>query len=158
MIEIEWDISLTIGNAEIDAQHKSWLALINRLHSDIVSRPQTDSLMQTGQNAIAEIKAYCHMHFECEERLMADVGYQDIDRHRRIHENFLKNLEKAEQGLINDTHGTVTELFKTMGEWLVNHIMNEDMKIGFTQIADDTFESEQHPSHAPARDSLIPQN
>ena len=134
MAEIEWDNSLSIGNAEIDAQHKGWIELINRIHRQITRHTRTEELQNIGFELIAAMKAYCIMHFKCEEQLMASTGYVDIERHKELHRSLFQRLELLEAELADDVHGVVTAIFKLMGHWLVDHIMNEDMKIGFAQL------------------------
>ncbi|MBN2715269.1 MAG: hemerythrin family protein [Deltaproteobacteria bacterium] len=139
MAEIEWDNSLCIGHSEIDAQHRSWLELINRLHSEMIHRPDTGNLNAACKGAIEEMKSYCERHFRLEEDLMRELDYFDCARHIQLHRDFVTRLNQIEatmcHGSSTGTHSAMTDIFKAMGDWLVNHIMNEDMKIGFSQLS-----------------------
>ncbi|MBN2529060.1 MAG: hemerythrin family protein [Deltaproteobacteria bacterium] len=133
MIDIEWDNSLSVGNDEIDRQHQMWLKILNRTHERIMTG-KAHGMLQIGQDTLKEMKEYCAMHFEFEEKYMAQINFEDTRRHTQRHVAFLERLNQIETELRQNPHALVTELFRTMGNWLINHIMNEDMQIGFAQL------------------------
>lgn len=152
MIEIEWDDSLTTGNEEIDEQHQGWLSLLNALHQEIMRHNNAETSVGVAHRALNDIRDYCTRHFECEENYMVACGYLEIERHKEIHRRFLAHLDDQETRIGDDAQSTLRGLFKAMSDWLIDHIMNEDTKIGFAQITPSSSDANKL-----ACDSLIPE-
>ncbi|GAB4275696.1 MAG: hypothetical protein Kow0029_17100 [Candidatus Rifleibacteriota bacterium] len=73
---------------------------------------------------------YTRYHFSAEEAFMKQIGYPLLEEHRIIHDQL---IEKVTRILLDLKEGKVIDA-KTIGEfltdWVKNHIMNEDKKIG----------------------------
>jgi len=134
MSGIEWDECLSIGNSEIDAQHKKWIDILNRTHEQMLSEDADIHLKRIGIAALRDMRQYCAFHFEFEEKWMAEIGFSDIRRHQDIHRAFQAHLVQLEDKVHRNPHTAATDILRTIGEWLVNHIMNEDSQIGFAQL------------------------
>ncbi len=128
MPDIEWDESFSIDHAEIDAQHKKWIAIHNILHATLVEGDIV-SLQQAAFKALHEMHEYVKYHFAFEEAYMNRIGYQGIHEHWRLHKDFdnliygyLRDTQKGGVPILN------SELVKLLKNWLVHHILSEDMK------------------------------
>jgi len=128
MSNIEWNDSFSIDNAEIDAQHQQWIAIHNTLHG-ILLEGDVVSLQQAAINTLQEMQAYIRKHFAFEEAYMARIGFPEIREHWRLHKDFdtrvygyLRDAQKDELPVLN------SELVKILKNWLVHHILFEDMK------------------------------
>lgn len=128
MSHLEWDDSFSVGNAEIDEQHKQWIAIHNRLH-DILLEGDVAALQQAAIETLKEMHEYTGYHFAFEEEYMTRIGFPAIREHWRLHKDFdsliygyLRDAQKGEVSVLN------SELVKIMKNWLMNHILNEDMK------------------------------
>ncbi|HEX9024672.1 MAG TPA: hemerythrin family protein, partial [Geobacteraceae bacterium] len=74
---------------------------------------------------IDELVSYADYHFEAEERYMAGIGYRDIDNHIEMHRYFTRKTFEMRQVSNNNTK----ELIDFLGNWLSQHVMEEDRKI-----------------------------
>lgn len=132
MSYIEWDESFSIDHAEIDEQHKKWIAIHNILHKTLIEGNPA-SLQEAAIKALQEMYDYTRYHFAFEEAYLARIGYPDIREHWRLHKDFdsliygyLRDSQKGEIPVLN------SELVKILQNWLLHHILIEDMK--FSQL------------------------
>ncbi|KHK03984.1 bacteriohemerythrin [Desulfovibrio sp. TomC] len=124
---IAWDDSLAIGVDEIDAQHKSIIALINELTTH---KNRSDEAAAT--QVLQFLRSYLHDHFELEMELMLDLAYPDLEAHRQQHELFVNHVIFFE---IENEFGVVSEqmladILAFLEEWFISHIQLEDKALG----------------------------
>jgi hemerythrin len=121
-----WDISLATGQELIDEQHKQLFTTIN------------DLLQASSQGKAAEIKkgldflnSYTIKHFFDEEQIQKKYNYPDYGNHKRYHEDFKVTIRNLSHKLILNgvTPQLVDDLCKTAGDWLVNHIRGQDLRL-----------------------------
>ena len=120
MPHIEWSADLEIGISVIDGQHRRIVDYINTL-TDIAQQPNREI---TGA-VIDDLIDYTYSHFEFEEALMEEAGYEPVAVHCRTHEAFREQINafkkrfKAGEEITED----LAELLRT---WLISHIVRED--------------------------------
>jgi hemerythrin len=120
MKDIEWDDSLLIGNELIDLQHKRLIKLIGAIPE---GKSPGDEL------ALDEAIVYAETHFADEEELLEQIGYPELSDHMSMHEKMTARLESYKQDY--DDGKTDLYAFKLfMYNWIKDHIMREDKKIG----------------------------
>jgi hemerythrin len=117
---IEWSDALSIGDPEIDAQHRQ---LIERIAKVPDQAGPGDALL------LAEALEYAAVHFKAEETYMERVGYPGFAAHRSDHKFLTRTLQVYKQRYEDgetDLHALKQFLFR----WVRDHIMDEDRKIG----------------------------
>jgi hemerythrin len=120
MKNIEWDDSLLIGNELIDLQHKRLINLIAAIPDE---KSPGDAL------ALDEAMVYAETHFADEEELLEQIGYPDLSGHMGMHEKMTATIERYKRDY--DEGKTDLSAFKQfMYNWIKDHIMREDKKIG----------------------------
>jgi hemerythrin len=83
-----WKKNYEVGNPEIDAQHKTFLKIIEKLHN--AYEKQLDDEIQLGY--IMELHKYAAYHFISEENFMLIHKYPGYEEHKILHEDLLKEL------------------------------------------------------------------
>lgn len=100
---------------------------------------QARDLAVIGQ-IVEEIATFARGHFEVEELYMAEMGFQEFDAHKKVHEAFLQVLAKvislqgdlsklpwlAEDKFFQDLQETPKNLPEIMRIWLQKHIQTQD--------------------------------
>ncbi|WP_300164897.1 bacteriohemerythrin [Solidesulfovibrio sp.] len=124
---IHWDPSLSVGVAEIDAQHQAIIDLVNGLESK-----QGCEEPAVVAEALRFLRDYFDRHFAMEESLMRETGYPQLAEHAGQHELFVNNviffeIEK-EFGLV--TSQMIDDLLVFLTGWIVDHIANRDKALG----------------------------
>ncbi|MBW2963860.1 bacteriohemerythrin [Candidatus Woesearchaeota archaeon] len=115
---IEWDDSLSLDLAEIDAQHKREVELLNRLHD------AKDSDKKAIFHKIAE---HTVMHFSTEEKYFDRFHYSKSAAHKEAHQNFLKEVARI-GAEVDAGKGLSAKNENLIKVWLVNHIKSMDAK------------------------------
>ncbi len=121
---INWNDSYSVGNTEMDEQHKKLIAIINKLFKSFKEGNAQEIL----QDILQEMINYANFHLNSEEKLMFKNNYPQKEEHEKLHQSFrdktneLKNLLNSDS---KDAHYKMIDYLKT---WWTNHILVEDMK------------------------------
>lgn len=115
-----WTPSLSVGDEEIDAQHKKLIALIASIPDDSTSPDGT---------LLEEAVRYAATHFSSEEAFMERIEYPGLTAHKRMH----RKLTTILMAYKRDYECGKTDLYafkQFMYGWVRDHIMEEDQKYG----------------------------
>jgi hemerythrin len=118
-IEFTWKEEYSVGNPDIDKQHKQMFALGNRL-SEV-------SDFRDIKPIIMELYKYVREHFAREEVMMKSSGFPLLETHGLKHDALITQLNEISYQPF-DTDEAVYRLKKLIYEWLSYHIMHEDQK------------------------------
>lgn len=132
MHKLEWDEGMSVGVDAIDNDHKMLLSLINEI-SDAIEHNKATSVIE---DVFERLEVYVVEHFSREEELMRQCGYEDLKAHIRQHRKFIDKVPELKRELLNaDTTEVAAEINLFLFDWLMNHIVGEDMR--FAQLAHD---------------------
>jgi len=128
---LSWRTEFATGVAEIDEQHK---VLVHTLiETAAIPLPEFDRsrLEQVTQGLLA----YALYHFETEESLMQQYGYDDAEPaaaqfHVEQHRWFSRQVASVRESLKYADSLPATELLDFLNHWLVDHILNVDKQLG----------------------------
>ncbi len=128
MKTIQWQEDLSIGIDTIDEQHKKWIEHFNRT-SEAISAQQTMAQISKTLGFLAD---YTETHFSAEEKYMRESNYPAFAEHKAKHDDLratLTNLVRdyQEEGATQDLADAIDTF---LGNWLLNHIREVDMKFG----------------------------
>jgi len=124
MHRFEWNDDLSMGDENLDGQHRDLIAEVNRL-LDACKRGEGQCRFD---EVLAGIERYATEHFRDEEEYQERIGYPGIEEHKVEHRRFL-----AEFGALKDRFGEAgpslalainTSSFVT--NWLKNHLAGKD--------------------------------
>lgn len=124
-MKIEWQPRYETGIPEIDEDHRRLVGLINDL-DDVL---EDDGDLQRIGMVIDALVDYTDYHFTREEALMAKVGYAEVVEHTLAHAQFGHFLgELVGACMLQPGRDTASGVRDYLQEWLVDHILVEDMK------------------------------
>lgn len=117
MESIQWSDDLSTGIPAIDDQHRRIVGYINDL--------QQARCQQGVAEALGELLDYTVSHFEFEEALMAQAGFDGLEEHKRTHDAFRARIEAFGA---RHAHGedVSEELVDLLTRWLYDHIAEDD--------------------------------
>lgn len=128
MVLIEWsDKDFSVGCPEMDEQHKKWVGIINRLHDALLDYEVDNDYKYTLFNELLE---YAEVHFSDEEKLMEDIDYPDLQKHKEMHYFFKTTILEGAQKLFNDEPIMMSQVMSQLKNWLIDHILKEDIIYG----------------------------
>lgn len=122
---LRWDNRLCVGVEEIDDQHKALIGYCN----DLVAAVRRGR----GQKAVAklmnQLREYTVRHFTAEEGLMERMGYPELGAHRAVHNQLTKQVKLYQRQIYQQHAPEPAEVRSFLKDWLINHILAEDLKI-----------------------------
>ena len=124
MEQIMWTDKFSVGVAQLDAQHKTLIAMVNRL----LSSPEVTTRSETISDLLSDMTDYARTHFRTEEELMRQHGYPMLDEQIAQHRSFRKKAVDfctATTLAIDEIPDTMLNYLR---EWLLEHILTVDMQ------------------------------
>jgi len=125
---IVWSDSLLLGDARVDTQHQKIFELVN----DIINMCENGSSTKKVKETLNFMVDYAVGHFADEEALQLEYNYPEYEKHKQKHEEFKVKVNELVQRF--NENGSSAELSNEINSflvrWLVDHIQEEDKKIG----------------------------
>jgi hemerythrin-like metal-binding protein len=131
-----WNDRFATGVQEIDEQH---MILVHTLNEASVTLAENASIEQL-ELITRDLLGYALYHFETEELLMRQYGYDegaapDAALHLEQHRAFSSKVVAVRDGLKTGTPIAPADLLGFLNQWLVNHILNTDKRLGAFIVA-----------------------
>lgn len=127
---IIWRKGMSVGNSLIDHDHHFMINFINTVELILQDPVDKEMLMEV----LEQLHDYSIGHFRREESIQRKIEYPQSINHKNSHSTLLSDLEKLKKE-IKDTKseeeisGRSTEIIAFLRNWLINHVLNEDMKL-----------------------------
>ncbi|OSM07594.1 bacteriohemerythrin [Magnetofaba australis] len=126
---IEWTSALSVGNDTIDSEHKILMDMINRLYAATF----LDSSDQLAETIVNELIDYTHTHFNHEESFLKESGYKDLDQHRVVHNELLRQVIDFKFAIVEGkARNSGSNLEHFLRNWMVQHIQGRDFEYAKT--------------------------
>jgi len=123
--EIAWSDFLSVGVAEMDDEHRQFIARVNALNKAIIESEDKATVTRAMDLMLGEAE----QHFAHEERLMAEWGFPEIDAHRARHAELTAQFERVTKEIAQLDISFVWALKGLhLKQLLVEHLLKEDMK------------------------------
>ncbi|NWF37491.1 bacteriohemerythrin [Mariprofundus sp. KV] len=121
---IEWSDELSMSNAEIDAEHRNFIRLVNELNSEIMSQQRDKAVVE---RIMKQMLDDAIAHFAHEERLFIEKLYPAREEHAQLHAELISKFRQA----LEEIHATeFSRLWIETGleirSLLINHVLFED--------------------------------
>lgn len=114
----------------IDGEHKELFRIIGEVYRVIGEEYLHDKYDEI-VHLLEELKDYTKFHFVDEEKYMQSIQYEGFAAQKRAHDAFVARLEGMNFEDIDERQQeTLEEMLEFLTEWLVNHILHSDKKIG----------------------------
>lgn len=127
---IVWTDSLSVGVAEIDADHR---LLIDLLHQMEAAAAGPEARAVAG-SVLAALIDYTDYHFAREERLQQAIGFAEAAEHKRQHQTLRRQVADHWRHF-QDGRFDAAALCAFMGQWLRHHILEHDMRFAPLAVA-----------------------
>lgn len=114
----------------IDKEHKRLFEIADEayqiLHNEFIP-DKYDNMC----DILDKLKEYTLMHFEHEEQYMEEIGYSKILSQKVQHQEFREKLDTVDLNDVDkDPEAALQDILTFLTEWLVDHIMHLDKRIG----------------------------
>ena len=118
----KWDDEYSIHNDIIDKQHKKLFEIAERAGT-LISK-QVDS--KEIKKILTELFEYMKVHFRDEEQYMDSIGYPGLARQKELHKAIIADMTDLIQNIKYDFKQKLAIITE---QWLIEHILKEDMLI-----------------------------
>ena len=120
---LKWKDEYSMGEVEIDKQHKGLFTLSNDIYH-LVEVGVDDS--EQFRELFVVLTDYTIEHFIYEEMYIQKEGFPGLKEHIQQHVEFSNKLKDICIGIDKETH--IKDIGEFVTTWLVNHVIEEDMK------------------------------
>lgn len=124
---LQWTAALSVGDPEIDEQHRELFRRADRLLEGIRAG-EADEL----PGLISYLHEYCISHFGAEEARMRAVKYGGYVRHKSEHDRFIADLLALSAE--HEERGSGAFIALKVNQWLVawlkGHVSGTDAELG----------------------------
>jgi hemerythrin len=124
MAYFEWKDYYSVRIAQIDAQHKKLVGLLNELYDAMQAGKGKEVLERT----LANLVAYSQVHFTKEEELMRVNAYPGYIKHCQEHARFIEQVQDFEKQFQSGKMTLSIQLSGFLKDWLSNHILKTDQQ------------------------------
>lgn len=125
MSPIAWKPEYSVGNAEVDHEHKELVELVNQTASAILNGKDADEI----QKGFGELLSAISSHFALEEQEMLGYGYDQLAVHKADHEELLDELRDIMDGTGDNPDNTAERLVASLEAWFTNHFKTHDARL-----------------------------
>lgn len=122
-----WNKNFETGHAEIDAQHKKLVELLNQLAKTLIGNEKP--IVNAAFDALA---AYANAHFDKEEEIWLEYFNDDswLHSHQMNHASFLPRvIELKDQEGTKSLTDVVEHIINFLIRWLAFHIIDNDKRM-----------------------------
>lgn len=121
---IVFDESLRLGIEEMDAEHKTLVDMLNHLQSLLKEGKRTEAMHYFNEVLLS----YVETHLSHEEAFMEQIGYPELESHKKIHEVYKKEVYRLAPHVESGDEKAFREALALAWGWLYNHISKTDRK------------------------------
>ncbi|MBF0179792.1 MAG: bacteriohemerythrin [Magnetococcales bacterium] len=123
---VAWHNSLLVNVLEIDDDHKTLFAMVNRFHGAMRERAPVATLRELARKLFDHARA----HFDREEQLMRRAKDPAMQDHLAQHAIFRAQAEIFEKSIDSGAYTILLDLLSFVKNWFTFHIANWDRKMG----------------------------
>ena len=124
MTLFSWKPEYSVNEAILDRHHQQLFAVLNSVYENVMNSPELDCVVPK----IDELSNYTKYHFSTEEQYMREHGIPEIDDHIAKHREFTNTIETLRASYHNNDLEVAKDLIVLLGEWLLQHVLKEDLK------------------------------
>lgn len=121
MALLQWKDRYSVGVAAVDHEHKELIALINKLHDELVAQGAPLTVEAFFGDLLKAITA----HFALEERFMREHRYDQLVQHKADHERLLDEIRDMMDALDEGE----TDLSERLDAWFSRHFETHDARL-----------------------------
>ena len=120
--KIIWKDSFSVQHGRLDRQHKKIIQLINQMIDRHNEKVDSEFISET----LTSIREYSEQHLAFEEDLLEKCHYNDLEKHKTLHQDYRKTVVRFCMDVMNSHTSTPTEILTFLNKWWTYHILHCD--------------------------------
>jgi len=125
MALLVWEEELSVGDVQIDDEHKHLFSLMDQLYEAMRSGLPRDEVGRL----LDELVRQTEHHFAEEEAFMKKVGYAEFAEHKTEHERLLRDVYEVQSRFHSGAISITVSVSNYLAAWLKDHIKTHDQKL-----------------------------
>lgn len=140
----QWRPEYSVGNDELDKQHRSILALVAEINT---LDEKDEYFLPAIHLLIFRLRDYIKSHFSTEEEMCRLIGFPETDEHIEQHRQFVRQLDVIERQALRGELA-LAEFQQFLNAWWQEHVLDSDraMKPYFQRTQDSRQPASQSES------------
>ncbi|MEZ5358394.1 MAG: bacteriohemerythrin [Candidatus Zixiibacteriota bacterium] len=130
MAFFSWSDQMSVGNMQMDTQHKRLFDLINQLYDAM----KAGKGKEVAGKIVSELHKYTVTHFRDEEKMLAGINYPKLNEQKSSHKKFTDKVAQFQKDLEGGKMTVNVEMMSFLKDWLVNHIQKMDKEYSQVQV------------------------
>ena len=122
MERIYWSGKFSVGNDDIDNDHKKLISIIN----DLIDMVELGNDREKFASILSDLTDYFMQHFKKEENYMLEMNYPYLKQHKQIHNEFKYKVAMYNTDLLGATPPDPHEIILYLKKWWADHILHVD--------------------------------
>lgn len=127
---IIWRKAMSVANDLIDHDHHFMVNFVNTVELVLQNPEEKEMLIEV----LNQLHEYSVNHFRREESIQRKIHYPQSLHHKNTHSTLMTELEKLQDEIKNskspeEITNRSDEIIAFLRNWLINHVINEDMKL-----------------------------
>jgi len=128
--KISWKEEFSIGNNDIDNDHK----MLIDIHNDLIDLIDLNNNREEFAMILSKLSDYTLTHFKKEEKYLEQYTYQDISAYKSKHLAYTCIIAKFNLDLYSNHPPEPLEVLKLVLTWLTEHIVKSDTDLKITRV------------------------
>jgi hemerythrin len=124
LVKIIWSDEFSIGNTDIDNDHKRLVDIYNELIDNIESKNNREEFAMI----LSKMTEYSLSHFKKEEKYMQKMSYPELSEHKRLHKDFSYKVAMYNFELLGVNPPEIKNIIISLNRWWIDHVLNSDKK------------------------------
>lgn len=125
---MSWKPDYSVGVEELDNQHLTMIAIINRLYDELHDALKNGSGVKELETTVKEMIDYAEFHFSSEEGILLAHAYPEFDAHKSTHDAYRVRVREFQLRHQKGKTSMSIEVLDFLQRWWTKHILNEDKK------------------------------
>ncbi len=125
MTLLTWKPEYSVGIESVDFEHREMIDLLNKIHEEMQSSKDADSIEQF----LGDIHATISAHFALEERVMQRASYPEYEDHKNDHEELLDQIRDLMDVYSLDPVSGLSVLQQQLSSWFASHFSTFDARL-----------------------------
>ncbi|MDP5239961.1 bacteriohemerythrin [Uliginosibacterium sp. 31-16] len=119
---MQWSEALSVGDVQIDADHRELFCLLDQLREAVRTGQSGPSPVEI----LSELVRCTEAHFRLEEQFMHRVRFADLSAHKAEHDKLLAQVRELHAKVAQGDLPLSLSVFGFLYGWLARHIEIKD--------------------------------
>lgn len=122
--KMRWNQQFSIGNSQVDEDHKTLIEIYNNL-VDLIEKNGDREYFSI---ILSQMTDFVLKHFENEEEYMRKFNYPHFDEHKDKHDDYSYKVAMYNAELLGDNPPDPSEIISYIEKWWKTHILTNDAR------------------------------